>query len=69
MCRPGDLGMPGMSAPSTLRAMANTLTALFLGALGWAIALAFLYLVIRFAVRHAIEDADRRRSAERPRTW
>ena len=37
--------------------------------LSWAIGLAFLYLVIRLAVRHAIGDADKRRAAERPRTW
>ncbi|WP_158610913.1 hypothetical protein [Micromonospora endolithica] len=31
----------------------------------WAIGLAVLYLVIRLAVRHAIEDADRRRGKTR----
>ncbi|WP_269766857.1 hypothetical protein [Micromonospora phaseoli] len=31
----------------------------------WGVGLAVLYLVIRLAVRHAIEDADRRRSGGR----
>ncbi|WP_170208540.1 hypothetical protein [Micromonospora pisi] len=31
----------------------------------WLVGLFVLYAVVRFAVRHAIEDADRRRAAER----
>ncbi|MDG4806938.1 hypothetical protein O7634_09260 [Micromonospora sp. WMMD1120] len=31
----------------------------------WLVGQAVLYLVIRTAVRHAIEDTDRRRTAER----
>ncbi|MFI6762442.1 hypothetical protein ACIBF5_25235 [Micromonospora sp. NPDC050417] len=33
----------------------------------WLVGLFVLYAVVRFAVRHAIEDADRRRAAERRR--
>ncbi|MER5453612.1 hypothetical protein ABT008_02395 [Micromonospora sp. NPDC002389] len=35
---------------------------------GWGVGLAVLYLVIRLAVRHAMEDADRRRAEERSQT-
>lgn len=33
----------------------------------WALGAGLLYLVIRLAVRHAIEDADRRRATDRSR--
>lgn len=43
------------------------LAQLLLVLVSWVIGLAILYLVIRLAMRHAIEDADRRRAAVRPR--
>ncbi|MEV4629995.1 hypothetical protein AB0J90_27390 [Micromonospora sp. NPDC049523] len=43
----------------------GSLPQLIFGLVLWLVGLFVLYWVIRFAVRHAIEDADRRRAAER----
>ncbi|WP_326556204.1 hypothetical protein [Micromonospora sp. NBC_01796] len=45
----------------------GSLPQLIFGLVLWLGGLFLLYWVIRLAVRHAIEDADRRRAAERRR--
>ncbi|MBO4206400.1 hypothetical protein [Micromonospora echinofusca] len=44
----------------------TSVSQLFFAFVLWLVGQAVLYVVIRMAVRHAIEDADRRRAAERP---
>jgi hypothetical protein len=44
-----------------------TVPQMFFALVVWLIGQAVLYLVIRTAVRHAIEDGDRRRASEQRR--